>query len=82
MSRSNKAPAKGDAVARRHIAQWRRITARLVVLMNTGAGCAALAEEAHTMRRQCERLATELGQVETLARSARLGQQSAPRPPI
>ena len=71
MSRSNKTPPKGDAAARRHIAQWRRITARLVVLMNTGAGCAALAEEAHTMRRQCERLANELGQASDRARRAR-----------
>ena len=71
MIRPNKAPAKGDAVARRHIAQWRRITARLQVLMNTGSGAESLAAEAHALRRQCERLAADLGQAADRARVAR-----------
>jgi UDP-glucose 4-epimerase len=52
--------APGDALARRHIAQWRRVTARLQVLLNSGNGAGALADEAHALRRQCERLALEL----------------------
>lgn len=61
---------RGDAVVRRHIAQWRRITARLQVLVNTGTGPGALADEAHALRRQCERLAGELGRVAELGRRA------------
>ena len=71
MIRPNKTPARGDAVVRRHIAQWRRVTARLVVLMNTGNGGPALAAEAHALRRQCERLAADLGQAADRARLAR-----------
>lgn len=56
---------------RRQIVQWRRITARLQVLVNTGAGADALADEAHALRRQCERLACELGQASERARPAR-----------
>jgi hypothetical protein len=62
---------KGDALVRRHIAQWRRVTARLQVLMNTGAGADALADEAAALRRQCERLSCDLGHVETAARQQR-----------
>ena len=72
MIRRPKAAARGDALARRPIAQWRRITARLQVLMNTGTGNAALAAEAHALRRQCERLAGELGGVAEAALSLRL----------
>ena len=62
MIRRPKAAAqRGDAVVRRHIAQWRRITARLQVLMNADSTAPVLADEAHTLRRQCERLAAELG---------------------
>ena len=63
MMRPTTRPTRGDAVVRRHIAQWRRVTARLQVLVNTGSGAAVLAGEAHALRRQCERLAAELGQV-------------------
>jgi hypothetical protein len=63
MNRPHNHQAPGDALVRRHIAHWRRITARLQVLVNTGSGSAALADEAHTLRRQCERLAGELGRV-------------------
>lgn len=75
MIRSQPKPARGDALARRHIAQWRRITARLTVLMNTGAITAPLADEAHALRRQCERLACTLGHVAELARQRRSGGQ-------
>lgn len=61
MIRRPKAAAPGDALARRHIAQWRRITARLQVLMNADSTAPVLASEAHTLRHQCERLAAELG---------------------
>ena len=61
MIRRPKAAARGDALARRDIAQWRRITARLQVLMNADSTAPVLADEAHTLRRQCERLAAELG---------------------
>lgn len=63
MIRPHSKARKGDALVRRHIAQWRRITARLQVLMNTGDGAQALADEAHTLSRQCERLAAELARV-------------------
>jgi len=53
---------KGDALVRRQVAQWRRATARLQVLMNSGGG-AALASEAHGLSRQCERLAADLARV-------------------
>ncbi len=56
-------PVWGDAVVCRHIAKWRRITARLQVLVNICGGNTALADEAHALRRQCERLAAELGQL-------------------
>ena len=78
MIRPNKAPAKGDAVARRHIAQWRRITARLQVLMNTGSGAPVLADEAPTLRRQCERLAAELGHLAAVAGQRRRGHNLPP----
>lgn len=71
MIRRPKAAAPGDALARRHIAQWRRVTARLQVLMNTGAGADALAAESHALRRQCERLACELGQASERAKQSR-----------
>lgn len=64
-------PARGDALARRHIAQWRRITARLTVLINATDCTAPLADEAHALRRQCERLACTLGQVADEARQRR-----------
>lgn len=51
--------AAGDALMRRHLVHWRRITARLQVLMNAGTGADVLALEAHSLRRQCERLAQE-----------------------
>ena len=71
MIRPQSKPARGNALARRHIAQWRRITARLTVLMNTGFITEPLADEAHALRRQCERLACTLGQVAELARQRR-----------
>ena len=77
MIRPNKTPARGDAVVRRHIAQWRRVTARLQVLMNTGSGADALADEAQALRRQCERLAAEFGQA-AAARSQRRRGQAVP----
>lgn len=55
--------SKGDALMRRHVAHWRRVTARLQVLMNSRAGSDALADEAHALSRQCERLAAELRNV-------------------
>jgi hypothetical protein len=63
-----KQQARGDAVARRHIAQWRRITARLQVLMNNTDSALTLAGEAHSLQRQCERLASDL---QTLAAQGR-----------
>ena len=64
MIRRPKAAAqRGDAVALRHIAQWRRITARMQVLVNADSAAPALANEAHSLRRQCDRLACELGRV-------------------
>lgn len=70
MIRAASKPKAGDALARRHIAQWRRVTARLVVLMNTGNGVDALASEAHALRRQCERLAGDLACVADHARQS------------
>lgn len=58
-------PARGDAAVRRHIRQWRRVTAQLQVLLNGGGGRAEFASEAHSLRRQCERLAVELGALGT-----------------
>lgn len=78
MIRRPKAAAqRGDAVVRRHIAQWRRITARLQVLLNTGDGASVLADEAHALRRQCERLADELESTAAQARQARSQQRAA-----
>ena len=54
-------------VVRRDLAHWRRASARLQVLLNTGAGGPALAAEAAAMRRQCERLAADLGRFASLA---------------
>lgn len=71
MIRRPKEAARGDALARRHIAQWRRITGRLQVLLNTGDGVAVLADEAHALSRQCERLASTLAHVSASARRAR-----------
>lgn len=68
MIRPQSKPARGDALARRHIAQWRRITARLQVLVNTRGGGAVLSDEAHALRRQCERLAAELGHMADAAK--------------
>jgi hypothetical protein len=59
----------GDEIVRRHVTQWRRATARLTVLANAGTGLGAWAAEAHALRRQCERLADELGHVADQARS-------------
>ena len=69
--RRPKAAARGDALARRHIAQWRRITARLQVLMNADSTAIVLTGEAHALRCQCERLAADLGQAADRARLAR-----------
>jgi hypothetical protein len=74
--RAHKTPARGDALVRRQVAQWRRITGRLQVLINTGQGLDALADEAHTLRRQCERLASELGQVAMRRAPAPAGRQA------
>lgn len=71
MIRRPKAAARGDALARRHIAQWRRITARLQVLVNADSTAPALANEAHSLRRQCDRLACELGRVADCASEMR-----------
>ncbi len=60
MIRRSKAAAGGDAQARRHIAQWRRITARLQVLMNADSTAPVLADEARSLQRQCEGLASNL----------------------
>ena len=68
MIRPQPKPARGDALARRYIAQWRRTTARLQVLVNTRSGAAVLTDEAHALRRQCERLAAELGHMADAAR--------------
>lgn len=76
MIRTNNSARKGDALVRRHIAQWRRITARLQVLMNTGDGAAALADEAHALSRQCERLAGELAGAAARARQTRSHQST------
>lgn len=59
MLKANK-PKRVSAAAR-HIAQWRRCTARLQVLVNQTGANDALASEACTLQRQCERLAAELG---------------------
>jgi len=66
-------PARSDAHVRRHIAQWRRVTARLQVLMNAASTAPVLADEAHTLRRQCERLAAELGHLAAVASQQRRG---------
>ena len=71
MIRPQPKPARGDALARRYIAQWRRITARLTVLMNTTDCAAPIADEAHALRRQCERLACTLGRAADEARQRR-----------
>lgn len=63
---------RGDAVVRRYVAQWRRATARLQVLVNTGTGTAALADEASALQRQCHRLSGELERVAREARDCRL----------
>ena len=68
MIRPRNAAGRGDAVVRRHIAQWRRITARLQVLMNNTTSASSLANEAHALQRQCERLASDL---QTLAAQGR-----------
>lgn len=69
MSCSPRQRARGDAVVRRHIAQWRRVTARLQVLMNAGAGSAAWADEARSLARQCERLAGDLARLRDVRRA-------------
>ena len=86
MIRAAHKPAQGDAAARRHIAQWRRVTARLQVLMNTGSGRGVMASEAHSLARQCERMAAGLA---GLARAAWPASSSGPpapanaaRPPV
>ncbi len=78
MMQPTQKPARGDAAVRRHIAQWRRITARLQVLMNADSTAPVLADEAHTLRRQCERLAAELGH---LADAAGRRRQASAAPP-
>ena len=78
MIHATRKPARGDALVRRHIAQWRRITARLQVLVNTGAAGPLLADEAHTLQRQCERLAAELAHLAASARQRRPGQALPP----
>lgn len=60
MIRPHDGQARGDALARRYITRWRRETARLQVLLNTGADTRAFADEAMSLQRQCERLAAEL----------------------
>lgn len=52
----------------RYVAQWRRVSARLQVLMNDSTNARALATEAHALQRQCERMASDL---QTLAAHAR-----------
>lgn len=78
MIRRPKAAARGDALARRHIAQWRRITARLQVLMNADSTASVLAGEAHTLWRQCERLAAELGHLADAASQHRRAPTAPP----
>lgn len=51
---------KPTGAAGRRIAQWRRSTARLQVLLNSGGPDAELAREAFSLQRQCERLAESL----------------------
>ncbi len=53
-------PKRSNA-AGRYIAQWRRTTARLQVLVNEAGPGGELAREAFALQRQCERLAAELG---------------------
>ena len=53
---------------RRHVAQWRRVSARLQVLMNDSGTAQALATEAHPLHRQCERMASDLQALATFAR--------------
>lgn len=60
MMRRTDQPALGDALARRHISRWRRETARLQLLLNTAGTSPAIAAEALSLQRQCERLAAEL----------------------
>lgn len=60
MIRPHAARPRGDAAARRYIAEWRRVTVHLQVMLNTGEGAAAIAAEAHALSRQSERLAAEL----------------------
>ena len=55
-------------MVRRRVAQWRRVTARLQLLMNDRTAAPALAQEAHALQRQCERMASDL---QTLAAYAR-----------
>lgn len=70
MSHNRKPTSQGDALARRHIAHWRRITAKLQVLMNAGSHSNALAAEAFALSRQCERLAGDLAKVAHQVRQA------------
>lgn len=60
MMRRTDQPARGDALARRYIGRWRRETARLQVLLNSAVDGSAIAAEALSLQRQCERLAAEL----------------------
>ena len=79
MIRRPKAAAqRGDAVVRRHIAQWRRVTARLQVLMNADSTAPVLCDEAHTLRRQCERLAAELSHLADITSQRRRAPAAPP----
>lgn len=73
MSTGTTAPRSGqaDALTRRHIAAWRRVTARLSVLVNTAEPPPALTAEAFALQRQCERLAADFQHLGELARCSR-----------
>lgn len=77
-------PRRGDAVVRRHIRRWRYVTAQLQVLLNSGAGPAAVADEAHAIGRQCQHLAEAMRQLSThaglAASAARADAQLHPQP--
>jgi hypothetical protein len=64
------AATRADGCTARHVAQWRRHTARLVLLLHADPPPAGLAAEAFALQRQCERLASDLQALGERARRA------------
>ena len=64
MNRTPHPPVDPAILAPVRLAQWRRATARLLLLINTGKGAGHLAGEARSVQRQCQHLAKELQRME------------------